>query len=82
MGFSNPPPGLTTIVELLLIVAAGTVKYLFPPQTTPKTRTSQSNGLDDDKVQYPNFHVYEPTYKEGYRIEQLGPEQFCKLKPS
>jgi hypothetical protein len=92
MGFNDPPPGLSLFIEISMSIHANFIKFLCLPRSKPLIRTplqllpSDTPGDNRTGVGCPFFHPYAPTYKDGYRIDELGPSTYkekrelCPLK--
>lgn len=83
MGLSDPPFGLTTFLDTIIKLQAKFVKYFLLPRSKPTVRTPTvllpSDDPNDNRPGKgcPLFYTYAPTYiKEGYRIDELGPEKY------
>ena len=80
MGFPDVLRTFIRIVESLLYIHSFIVRHLVLPNEYLETRT----GLDHDdnkRVLFPKYHPYESIYKDGYRINELGPTSLvCPMK--
>jgi hypothetical protein len=91
MGFPSVSPTVFKVVESLLHIHSFFVRHLVLPKNVASTRTSVSDDdyvatqIQDkarnaiDKMLYTSFDPYGSTYRNGYRIEELGPVQFCPM---
>jgi hypothetical protein len=85
MGFPEPPILLPEILHGMLFAAGLFTRLFLPPRVEPARRTPQSSLDGASQPQYgvrlcPVYHPFEPTYKNGYQIEELGPEKFVTQK--
>jgi hypothetical protein len=80
MGFPTPPLVLIRSLQGLLQIYSFVVGHFCLPRRVPLMRPNSSDDSDkaDKKnVQLTSFDPYEKTYKDGYRIEELGPARLC-----
>ncbi|KAI1288936.1 hypothetical protein EDD11_009527 [Mortierella claussenii] len=69
-----PPRGLTSLVHAALYGRAMFIRYFMLPRRLPLVRTALRANSECKYV--PSFHRYTPVYKDGYRVEDLGPKRF------
>ncbi|KAG2234430.1 hypothetical protein BDF21DRAFT_357072 [Thamnidium elegans] len=79
-GISTPNYLIQRIFEITVYLRAVFIKYLCLPRDTFDLRTPFHANEHGKYV--PHYFVYDPAiYKEGYRIEELGPEKFMPKCP-
>lgn len=77
----STPNGLTQgVFDLIVYFRATFIKYVCLPRDIYDLRTP---FYPNEKGKYvPHYFVYDPPlYKDGYRIEELGPEKFMPKCP-
>jgi len=80
MGFPDVPISFICFVESLLHIHSFILRHLVPPSKYPQTRTSLDHD-DERRILFPKYHTYENTYKDGYRINELGPASLvCPMR--
>ncbi|KAG0039397.1 hypothetical protein BGZ83_002821 [Gryganskiella cystojenkinii] len=75
-----PPRGLKSLVHAVLLGRAMFIRHFMLPRRLPLVRTALRANSECKYV--PNFHKYKPVYKDGYRVEDLGPERFLGRCPA
>jgi hypothetical protein len=92
MGFHDPPSGISLLIDIVMLLHANFIRFFCLPRSKPLIRTplhlqpSDTPGDNRTGVGCPLFHPYAPTYKDGYRIDELGPARYkenrelCPLK--
>jgi len=93
MGFPAVSPTVVKAVESLLHIHSFFVRHLVLPKSVAVTRTSVSDddydetqiqdkvgNASDKRMLFTSFDQYDKTYRNGYRIEELGPVQFCPMR--
>ncbi|KAG0329623.1 hypothetical protein BGZ99_001230 [Dissophora globulifera] len=68
----TPHAGLTLVFETLLKARGAFVKYFMLPRRLPKVRTALR--INQDMKYVPAFHEYGVVRPDGYRIEDIGPD--------
>ncbi|KAI8819200.1 uncharacterized protein EV422DRAFT_535468 [Fimicolochytrium jonesii] len=79
MGFSTPVRGYTWSLEVVGWTAKMVARHCMLPRRTPHLQAADK--VDENGKYVPKIHAYKPTYKCGYRIEDLGPEHLVGKGP-
>lgn len=90
MGMREPSNALQKLAPFALYMHSFINKHFVPPRSSPILRCSESDSEyvpvepDAQKMHtamlYTNFDEYEATYKNGYRIEELGPHHLSEKR--
>lgn len=86
MGLREPSNTLQKLVPFALQLHSFLNRHFIPPRSSPILRCSESDskyiplkpGVQNTTMLYTNFDEYEATYKNGYRIEELGPHHMSE----
>ena len=80
MGFPDPPTPLQRVVDCVLQLRAGCLRYLCLPRLFSARRTPFAASSSSSLMLCPRFHIYERTYaKDGYQTDALGTAPKGKL---
>lgn len=86
MGFPEPLFLLPELIQGILTMAGFFTRIFLPPRLQQVRRTPPSSKMDESTQARlgvrlcPLYHPFEKTYKDGYCIEELGPEKFVAAK--
>ena len=80
MGLREPSITVQKLVPFALHLHSFLNRHFIPPRSSPILRCSDSSCLHESALLYTNFDEYEATYKNGYRIEELGPCHLSERK--
>ncbi|GJJ71966.1 hypothetical protein EMPS_04323 [Entomortierella parvispora] len=78
-GYNEPPKSVYYTVHAFLQIRRLIIKYLMLPRRT--TRVRSPLDVNEFGRYVPTFNKYAPVYKDGYRIEDLGPTKFLGKCP-
>jgi hypothetical protein len=77
MGFSDPSHWMEVLVNSFFTMRKFFLRHFNLPRIFEENRIASSGcpfQKESNTARYiPNFHVYEPTYADGYTIPTLGP---------
>lgn len=81
MGFPEPLFLLPELLHGVLVLAGWITRVFLPPRIAPARRTPHTPFDAQSQPQFgvrlcPLYHPFEATYKDGYCIEELGPEKY------
>ncbi|KAK9763543.1 hypothetical protein K7432_009672 [Basidiobolus ranarum] len=71
MGFEKPSAWLIRSIEAAMFVRAWFIRNWMLPRRKCQRRTP--THANKDGMYVPKFHVFDRTYENGYRIQDLGP---------
>lgn len=78
-GYDDPPTIVSFGVHSVLNIRRMITKYLMLPRRSTNIRTPMD--VNEHGRYMPTFYKYAPVYKDGYRIEELGPTKFLGKCP-
>ncbi len=84
MGFPEVHPSLFSMIDSLLRFRSFFILYFCPPHRKYVLRLSETDEEYEKSVDEPlftKFDQYEKTYKNGYRIHELGPSYIASSCP-